>query len=347
MIRASKRGKTLRKEARLPAQELADFKNLLASLEYEETCDVGQQLSVDARNRRHIQAALSDALVDPEPSDWRQSLGEHALDENRRRPMLLWPLSAADVPSPNWLLSEEVAALTKEHLNPYTQGQLWIAIQACLHTILLHIAWSEPASISTESLQREVNKCKSNPAMYRADALRTFLQYRHWNLDRHSKARTLDWRDILQHALASENAALVHAAEQVLELMSSLYHAHPREVHLEKRTWLINNTPDILQRASLLRRARDLDVSYNVMDHVYESIDGSDPLADKHDAWKHAEEAFLWDSDTTSDAASDTSSEATSGDESDDVAPEPPASIFQKRAHLSPSRAAKRMRRGF
>ena len=108
MIRASKRGKTLRKEARLPAQELADFKNLLASLEYEETCDVGQQLSVDARNRRHIQAALSDALVHPEPSDWRQSLGEHALDEIRRRPMLLWPLSAADVPSPNWLLSEEV-----------------------------------------------------------------------------------------------------------------------------------------------------------------------------------------------------------------------------------------------
>ena len=198
MIHASKRGKTIRKEARLPAQELADLKNLLASLEYEETCDVGQPLSVDARNRRHIQAALSEALVDPEPSDWRQSLGEHALDEIRRRPMLLWPLSAADVPSPNWLLSEEVAALTKEHLSPYTQGQLWIAIQACLHTILLHIAWSEPASISSESLQREVNKCKSNPAMYRADALRTFLQYRHWNLDRHSKARTLDWRDILQ-----------------------------------------------------------------------------------------------------------------------------------------------------
>ena len=347
MIHASKRGKTIRTETRLPAQELADFKNLLASLEHEETCDVGQTLSVDAQNRRHIQAALSEAHVNPEPSDWRQLLGEHALDVIRRHPMLLWPLSAADVPSPNWLLSEEVAALTKEQLNPYTQGQLWIAIQACLHATLFHIAWSEPASISPESLQREVNKCKSNPTMYRADALRAFLQYRHWNLDRHAKARTLDWRDILQHALISENVALVNAAEQVLELMSSLYHARPREVHLEKRTWLINDTPDILQRASLLRRARDLDVSYNVMDHVYESIDGSDPLADKHDARKRAEEAFLWDSDATSDAGSDTSSEATLGDESDDESPEPPASLSKKRAHPSPPRAAKRMRRGF
>lgn len=336
MVHASKRGKTIRKEARVPSQELADFKNLLASLEYENTCDVGQPLSVDAQNRRHLQAALSEAHASPESSEWRQSLDEHALDAMRRRPTLLWPLGAADVPAPNWFLSEEVAALTKERLNPYTQGQLWIAIQACLHAILFHIAWKEPASISPHSLQREINKCMSNPAMYRADALRTFLQYRHWNLDRHSKARSLDWRDILQNALASENSALTRAAEQVVERMSSLYHAQSREIHLEKRTWLINATGDIRQRASLLRRARDLDVSYNVMDHVYESIEGPDPLADKRAAWEHAEEAFLWESDATSGAEADTSSEASLCDVSDDEPSEPHASASQKRTHLSP-----------
>lgn len=347
MIHASKRGKTIRKEARVPAQELADFKNLLASLEYEDTCDVGQPLSVDAQNQRHLQAALLEAHASPESSQWRQSLGEHALDAMRRRPTLLWPLNAADVPAPNWLLSEEVAALTKEQLNPYTQGQLWIAIQACLQAILSHIAWTEPASISPESLQREINKCMSNPALYRADALRTFLQYRHWNLDRHSKARSLNWRDVLQQALVSENTALFRAAEQVVERMTSLYHAQSREVHLEKRTWMISDTQDIRQRASLLRRARDSDVSYNVMEHVYESVEGSDPLADKHAAWEHAEEAFLWESDATSDAESGTSSEASISDVLDDGPSDPHASAFQKRSHPSPPRTAKRMRRGF
>lgn len=310
----------------LAAQELADIKSLLASFEYQETCNVAQSLNAEARTRRQINTALSTAAasLQGESDDtncWRERLHENGVDMLRRRPTLLWPLSWTDVPAPSWLLSEEVAALANEQIGSDSSmsrmlfGQLWMAVQCLLHKVFSHMRWCSPVWFGPEALQRDLDKCISNPGMYKSDVLRSFMTCRHWSLDRHSQGKSLTWRDVLSAACPSQDPVFQRATKQAASQLESLYGAHLYEARLEKRTWTIEEPISMDHRASLLHKARASLAPYNPLEHISDVLHAPAMLAPLHETSSQvsnfgsnsllarAEAAFMWESDE--DAASD------------------------------------------
>lgn len=310
----------------LATQELADLKSLLASFEYQETCNVAQSLNAEARTRRRINTALSTAAASLEGESnntncWRERLHENGVDMLRRRPTLLWPLSWTDVPAPSWLLSEEVAALANEQISSDSSmsgklfGQLWMAVQCLLHKVLSHMRWCSPVSFGPEALQRDLDKCILNPGIYKSDVLRSFMTCHHWSLDRHSQGKSLTWRDVLSAACPSQDPVFQRATKQAATQLESLYGAQLYEARLEKRTWTIEEPISMDHRASLLHKARASLAPYNPFEHISDVLHapamlapldetspqvsnfGSNPLMAR------AEAAFMWESDE--DAASD------------------------------------------
>ena len=192
----------------------------------------------------------------------------------RRRPTLLWPLSWTDVPAPSWLLSEEVAALANEQIGSDSSmsrmlfGQLWMAVQCLLHKVFSHMRWCSPVSFGPEALQRDLDKCISNPGMYKSDVLRSFMTCRHWSLDRHSQGKSLTWRDVLSAACASQDPVFQRATKQAASQLESLYGAQLYEARLEKRTWTIEEPISMDHRASLLHKARASLAPYLSLIHI-------------------------------------------------------------------------------
>ncbi|WFD27177.1 hypothetical protein MNAN1_002173 [Malassezia nana] len=135
------------------------------------------------------------------------------------------------------------------------------------------LGWTFPSYMPTAMLQKEVERMTANPKSYKPEALRSVLSYYHWNMDRLPRPHTIAWRDILAVALGSNDASLVGAAEKALKTLEELYNGQTYEAKLEKRTWTLRSNAPLLERARLLREARENCPRVCLMDYIDESLD--------------------------------------------------------------------------
>lgn len=277
------------------AEELSDYVALRHALDYEYGRDVSHALGMDARAQRQMNDALERARASLEHRErgtaWRTQLRQGGHDVLRRRPMTLWPLANHDAPAPNWLLSEEVATIatehlraqaahakTADHLSPTELGILWLAVQAQLYGLLTHVSLIPSAHVSHAALQKEVDRAIAQPEHFKADALEQVLAF-HYSAAVHSKhLRTLGWRDMLAPLLVHASPAVRRAAESTAAVMDDLYHAQPAEARLERRTWILEDTLPLRERAALVHRALDALGVYDVLDAALDTLDMDPPL---------------------------------------------------------------------
>jgi len=268
-----------------PAQELEDFRRVLAALETHYTSNLGVPLTADACNGRFINETIHQLATHGEQAlhndSWMHEFSLRTNDVLQQHAMLLWPLCDSKVPTPTSLLSDEVAAAVR-HMQPAKSevAALWLSLQAQLHKLLMHISLTPPSHISSFHVQREADKARvgANVDLNRLalpctqeEARRAALARRPVGAQATYRLRTLSWRDVIAPALASCDTTLVAAAQRTLNQLEALYGAYPYELHLRRRTWSIEQNPNIDRRALLLRHARNQVPSYDVTGCIWQA----------------------------------------------------------------------------
>lgn len=325
------------RSAHLPQQQLADIGALLASLDFNYGVDVGYELGALAAHQRRLTRALHEQSQD-ETS--RQNVAEDARYLITHKHPLLWPLPATQVPAPNFLLADEVAAIAERYGNVSraTAGTHWMACHHALCQVLAHLALFPSSTCTPEMVEKEAAKHRQSTSALPSEQLERTLQGCPDLAQRRLAACTLDWRDVLAAVYASRRPRAAAAANAVHARMRALFDAHPVEPCLERRTWSMKRMPDPGDRAARVRqamqRAQDAAPMTQPRDLWQAACMAHDPRPEVWDGWgwtdadlptvpdnweREVADVFQWESEYESeDVASDA--------EADDIASSDPAS---------------------
>lgn len=250
-------GRRRTRSGKVPIQEFSDVQALLASLDFEYGCDVGYELGALARDQR----ALNEALAGPSDvrADEHPELMNHARSLITRNGPLHWPLPASEVPAPNFLLSEELAAIAgrERSLSLQDIGEHWMAVQQALHAILSHLALFPPMTVPADAVKKEADKARASKTAMSPSLLADVLAFKPVLAQRRIAARSLDWRDVVSAAYACDDPRMAQAADAVRERMQALFASHAVEPHLERKTWSMKKMPDVAERVGIVRQARE------------------------------------------------------------------------------------------
>lgn len=294
----------------LPQQEFEDIQSVFTALDFGCGVDIGYELGSAAASQRHLTHAMVDEQV-PDAAG-REDVLEQARFLTMHKGPLHWPMHADQVPAPNFLLADEVAAIAEQcgPLTRETAGVHWMAVHHALCQLLSHLKLFPGTSYTPEAVAKEATKLLTSSTALPPGTLYDTLRGMPEVVHRRTSARSLEWRDVLAAAYASNNARAKLAADKVYERMCSLYAARPVVPHLERRTWSMKPMPDIVARRALVDKARA---------EVSEALPGTTPegiwrtacvVPDEtrmpsgwHD-WKWGQR-FAWDIPTDSDALLD------------------------------------------
>ena len=240
----------------LPQQEFEDIQSVFNALDYGCGVDIGYELGSAAASQRHLTHAMVDEQV-PDAID-REEVLEQARFLTTHNGPLHWPMHADQVPAPNFLLADEVAAIAEQcgPLSRESAGVHWMAVHHALCQLLTHLKLFPGTTYTPEAVAKEATKLLDSTAAPLPGALYDTLRGIPEVVHRRVSARSLEWRDVLAAAYASNDARAKIAADKVHEQMSALYAARPVVPHLERRTWSMKAMPDILARRALVDKAR-------------------------------------------------------------------------------------------
>ena len=159
-------GRRYKKSSSLPQQQFDDLSALSSSLDFGYGVDVGYLLGSLAKHQR----ALNDLYIGSDLSNAsatkQEQLLRHAGQISIQNSSTHWPLSADQIPMPNFTLADEVAAIAQRHVSVQKLGSLtretaatsWMAASHTLSKTLAHLGLLPPSTYPAELVRKDADK---------------------------------------------------------------------------------------------------------------------------------------------------------------------------------------------